>query len=245
MGSDGLAKSSGVRGVREVGPELSGLLVTVHDPGGVAAEAFRLLRTNLLYAFVDNPPEVVMLTSPGPGEGKSVAAANLAVTLAHGGKNTLVVDCDLRRPAMHHLFGGAGETGGLVNVLAGERVLREVAHEPIPGLKVVAAGPATSNPAELLNSERMAGFLRAAREEFDYVLLDAPAVGMVSDPVILATRVDGVLMVLDAHDTRKAALGRAIRGLTAVGGNVLGVVMNKVESGPALDGNGAGRRGPR
>lgn len=220
--------------------DLSNRLVTVQNPAGSAAEAYRLLRTNLLYALVDNPPEVILLTSPGSGEGKSVTCANLGVALANGGKNTLIVDCDLRHPTIHRIFDREG-AGGLVNLLVGESSLLEVTHEPLPRLRVVTAGPATPNPAELLNSERFAEFLYGVREEFDYVLLDAPAMEMVSDPVILATRVDGVLMVLDAQNTRKGALRNAMHRVEAVGGNVLGTVMNNVEASagsPYLDGQG-------
>lgn len=220
--------------------DLSNRLVTVQDPTGEAAEAYRLLRTNLLYALVDNPPEVILLTSPGSGEGKSVTCANLGAMLANGGKDTLIADCDLRNPVMHLIFRIEGDEG-LVNLLVGERTLPEVIHEPLPRLKVLTTGPATPNPAELLDSERFVEFLRHARKEFDYVLLDSPPLEGVSDPVILATRVDGVLMVLDAQSTRKGALRRSMRSLEAVGVNVLGTVMNNVESpagNPYFDGQG-------
>lgn len=211
---------------------LSDRLVTVVDPTSAAAEAYRLLRTNLLYAVVDAPPEVVVLTSPGPGEGKSVTCANLGITLAYAEKDTLIVDCDLREPVMHRIF-DKGNTEGLVNVLAGERNLWEASQPFLPRLRVLTAGPATSSAAELLDSERFAEFLYRAREQFDYVLLDAPPMEGVSDPVILATRVDGVLMVLDAQNTRKGALRQAIRRLEAIGATVLGTVMNRVEGSKA------------
>lgn len=212
--------------------DLSNRLVTVLDPTSAAAEAYRILRTNLLYSIVDNPPEVIALTSPGAGEGKSVTCANLGVMLAYSEKDTLIVDCDLRKPVMHRIF-GKGNAEGLVNILAGERDLRETSQLFLPQLRIVTAGPATPNSAELLESARFAEFLYHAREEFDYVLLDSPPMGSVSDPVILATRVDGVLMVLDAQNTRKGALRQAIRRLEAIGATVLGTVMNRVESSKA------------
>lgn len=216
----------------KLGDERAGLsdsLVTVLDPTGAAAEAYRLLRTNLLYAVVDAPPEVVVVTSPGPGEGKSVTCANLGVSLAYAQKDTLIVDCDMREPMMHGIFGTVNNEG-LVNVLAGERTLSQASQEILPHLTLLTAGPETSNAAELLDSERFAEFLYHARERFDYVLLDAPPMSGVSDPVIIATRVDGVLIVLDAQNTRKGALRQSVRRLEAIGATVLGTVMNKVES---------------
>jgi capsular exopolysaccharide synthesis family protein len=205
-------------------------LVTIVDPAGVASEAYRSLRTSLLYAVVDNPLKVVLLTSPGPGEGKSTTCANLGTVLAQAGNNTLMIDADLRRPSLHKFF-GARNFRGLMNVLTDDNELSEVLVEPLPGLKVAPTGPIPSNPSEILGSNRFAHLVEAARKEFDYVLIDSPPVGLVPDPVILATQADGVLLVLDAQGTRKDALRKAIRSLKSVGANVLGTVMNNAEEG--------------
>jgi capsular exopolysaccharide synthesis family protein len=211
------------------GRNLSGSLVTALDPTDAASEAYRRLRTNLLYAFVDAPPSVIMVTSPGSAEGKSSVCANLGVVLAQAGKNTLIVDCDLRRPMMREIFGLPG-SDGLVNVLVGEQALQDVYQEPLPDveLKVLTAGILPPNPAELLDSRRFSELLATVRAEFDYVLVDSSPAGMVSDPIILATKVDGVLLTLDARKTRRGDVRRAMRGLTTVGADVLGTVMNRV-----------------
>lgn len=209
--------------------DLSGRLITVLDPTSVASEAYRSLRTNLLYALVDNPPKVIVLTSPGPSEGKSTTCANLGVVLAQADKSTLIVDCDFRKPVVHKVF-GVRNLRGIVNVLVGERGLQAVWHEPLLGLKVVPVGPVPPNPAELLGSRRFAEFLSQVRQDFDYVLVDAPPVGMVSDPAILATQADGVLMVIDGQTTRQGSLRQAVRSLNAVGADILGVVMNNVKA---------------
>ncbi|CAN5758294.1 hypothetical protein BH23ACT11_BH23ACT11_28080 [soil metagenome] len=209
---------------------LSDRLVTAMDSMGVAAESYRTLRTNLLYALVDDPPKVITLTSAGPKEGKSTTCANLGVVLAQAGKRTLVVDCDLRKPVVHKIF-GMRNVRGIVDVLAGQRELPEVWQEPQSNLKVVPVGPLPPNPAELLGSRRFADFLARARRDFDYVLVDAPPVGLVSDPAVVASQGDGVLLVLDAQNTRKGALRDSMRGLDAVGANVLGTVMNNVKKG--------------
>jgi capsular exopolysaccharide synthesis family protein len=204
-------------------------LVALSDPAGVVAEAYRTLRTNLLYALVDYPPKVIVVTSPGLGEGKSATCANLAVMLAQADKSTTLVDCDLRRPSLHKLF-GVLNTRGLVNLLAGEHSLESVAQEPLDNLKVITSGSLPPNPAELLGSQRFADFLEQTRRESDYVLIDAPPIHPVADPAIIATQGDGVLMVVDSQGTRRTELRRSLRNLEAVNARVLGIVVNKVQT---------------
>ncbi len=208
---------------------LSEALVTLQNPSGAATEAYRMLRTNLFYARVDAPPKVIVLTSAGFDEGKSTTCANLGVALAQAGKNTLILDCDLRKPTQHKIFKTRGILG-LVDVLVGERAPQEVWHEPIPGLKLIPAGAPPPNPAEILTSRRLAQFLDQVREEFDYVLVDTPPVGYASESAALAANGDGVLLVLDSQHTRKGSLRQALRRLGSVGANVLGTVMNKYEA---------------
>jgi capsular exopolysaccharide synthesis family protein len=203
-------------------------LVTVLSPESAASEAYRTLRTNLLFALVDDPPKVIVLTSPGPGEGKSTTCANLGVVLAQAGKKTLLLDCDLRKPVIHKFF-GLRNLSGMVDVLVEERKVQEVWNEPVPGVKVLASGRIPPNPTELLGTQRFAEMLAGFRDIFDYVLVDAPPEEPVSDSAILATRGDGVLLVLDAQNTRKTHLQQAIRGLEIVGANVFGTVMNNVK----------------
>jgi len=224
----GRTKSRRAREEREAEEDFTGRLVTALDPTGPASEAYRTLRTNLIYSLVDDPPKGIVLTSPGPGEGKSTTCANLGVVLARAAKSTLILDCDLRKPIIHKVF-GLRNLHGITDVLVGERSLQEVWREPVEGLKVVPVGPVPLNPAEILGSQRFSKLLAAVRKEFDYVLIDASPVGPVSDPVILATQGDGVLLVLDAQKTRKRPAQQAMYSLKAVGANVLGTVINNVE----------------
>ena len=129
---------------------------------------------------------------------------------------------------MHKIF-GLRNVHGIINVLTEEHDLQEVWKEPVEGLKVVPVGPIPPNPAEVLGTQRFSKFVASLREEFDYVLIDTAPVGMVSDPLILATQGDGVLLVLDAQNTRKGSFRRAMRNLETVGGNVLGTVMNNAQ----------------
>ena len=204
----------------------SGHLVTLLDPAGGASEAYRSLRTSLLYAVADAPPRVILITSPGSADGKSTTCANLALVLAQAGKETLVIDGDLRQPSLHTIF-GVPNVSGVVNVLAGEHDLLEVCREPFSGLKVISTGPVPPNPAELLSSARFAELVAQARRMFDYVLIDSPPTELVSDPMIIATQADAVLLVLDSEAASKGSLRKAMRRLEAVGANVLGTVMNK------------------
>ena len=204
-------------------------LVTVLEPAKVASEAYRTLRTSLFYAVVDAPPKVIVVTSPGIAEGKSTTCANLGVVLAQADKQTLIVDCDLRTPAMHRIF-GLRNVHGVVNVLAGEYDLPEVWQEPLEGLKVITAGALPPNPAELLSSGRFADLVGRARQMFDYVLIDVPPVALVTDPAIVAVQSDGVLLVVEAEKTRKESVRRSVRTLRDVGANLLGTVMNNARS---------------
>jgi capsular exopolysaccharide synthesis family protein len=211
--------------------ELNGFpeaLVAIQDPASAASEAYRMLRTNLFYARVDTPPKVIVLTSVGRGEGKSTTVANLGVTLAQAGKSTLILDCDLRRPAQHKVF-RTRNMKGLVDVLVGDQVPQEVWTEPIPNLKLMPAGAPPPNPAEILTSRRLTEFLGRVRQQFDYVLVDTPPIGYVAEAAGLAANGDGVLLILDSQHTRKGALRQALRRLRSVGANVLGTVMNKYE----------------
>lgn len=217
----------GARGDRNASL-LAGGLVSLREPKSPAAEAYRMLRTNLLYADIDSPPKVVAVTSAESREGKSTTCANLAVSLVQAGKSVLLLDCDLRRPSQHEMFRLRGKSG-LVDALAGERTLPEVWHEPVEGLKVVLVGHVAPNAAEIINSWRFGELLAWARQEFDYVLLDTPPARLVSDAAVLAKHGDGVLLVLDAREVSKKSLRQAMRVLERVGANVLGTVMNKVK----------------
>ena len=227
MQEAGQGTESGEMERREITGDFSGNLAAVLDPSGAASEAYRALRTNLLYAFVDEPPKVILLTSPGPKEGKSTTCANLGVVLAQADKSVLLVDCDLRRPTMHQTF-GLRNFRGVVDILVDKRNPQEIWYEFMAGLKIITAGPLPPNPAEILGSRRFTEFLEKMRGEFDYILVDAPPVEAVADPVILAAQADGVLLVLNAQKTRKGTLRQSMRSLQAVGTRVIGTVMNDV-----------------
>jgi capsular exopolysaccharide synthesis family protein len=169
-----------------------------------------------------------VVTSPSLMEGKSITCANLGVVLAQAHKSTLILDCDFRKPVIHKVF-GLRNLLGVVDVLVGERSQQEIWQEPLPGLKVGTAGSIPPNPTELLGSSGVAELLEQVRQEFDYVLLDVPPMQLVSDPAILATQADGVLLVIDSLKTRRSSARQAMRSLEVVGAYVLGTVVNNVK----------------
>ncbi len=203
-------------------------LAAILEPAGRASEAYRSLGRKLVRASIAKLPKVTVVTSPGRGEGKSVTCANLGVVLAQAGKSTLVVDCDFRKPVIHKIFGFRNLLG-TVDVLDGIVWLHEVYKEAIPGLKVAPAGPTPPDPGGRLRSLRFTAFLARAREEFEYILINAPATDAVSDLAALASRGDGVLLVLDAQKARRDSVRRSIHNLETNGARVLGTVVHNVD----------------
>ena len=199
-------------------------MIAVPNPGSAASEAYRALRTNLLYPSAENSPAVIVVSSSRPGEGKSTICANLAVALAQAEKDVLLVDGVLWKPTLHEFF-AIQNTRGLVNVLMKQCSIEDAWHAPMPKLKVLTAGPEPHDSTDLLGSERFAEFMHRVRVSFDFVLVDAPPVDLVSDTAMLAAHSDGVLLVIDAKKTPKSSVRQSVRSLEAVGVDVLGTVM--------------------
>ncbi len=205
-----------------------GLLVS-SDGQSAAAEAFRVLRTNLQFAAVDRPLRTLMITSPEPSEGKSLTASNLAAALAQAGKRVVLVDADLHRPSLHRLFklrNNAGLTTALIDETPGMDGLLQATQ--IPGLSVLTTGPLPPNPAELLGSARMRELADALLAQADTVIFDSPPVMALSDTAILSSQVDGVLMVVSAGSTRREMGRRAMQALQRVNARVIGALLNRM-----------------
>ncbi|HLF27097.1 MAG TPA: CpsD/CapB family tyrosine-protein kinase [Anaerolineae bacterium] len=213
------------------------LLVTLSDPRSPMAEAYRTLRTNIYFSSLDRSIHTLLVTSPAPGEGKSTTLANLAVALAQGEKKTILVDADLRRPSLHTIFNVSNDAGLTTMFVDGaamqEPPLKEVG---VPNLLLLPSGPLPPNPAELLGSTRMDAALEALKARADIVLFDAPPVIAVTDAVVLGTRVDGVLLVIGAGQTKRDHAKRAKEMLEKVKVRVIGVALNNVSLDSALGG---------
>ena len=192
-----------------------------------ASEAFRKLRTNLIFMDVDNPPRTIVVTSPRPGDGKSTVAANLAAAIAVSGQRVVLVDADLRRPTIADSFGlveGVGLTDVLVGRVTADEALQQSAqHE---NLQILAAGRIPPNPSELLGSQAMRGLVTTLAEAA-LVILDAPPLLPVTDAAVLTASSDGALVVISAGQTVDNELGTALAHLEAVKGRALGVILNK------------------
>ena len=203
-------------------------LVVHDDPRSPRAEAFRSTRTNLQFFAANEGARVFVVSSAGPGEGKSHAIANLAVVLAETGARVALVEADLRRPRLAHLMGIEGVVG-LSDVLIDRASLADVIQPWGTGnLTVLPAGQIPPNPSELLGSNKMQEVIDQLRETADYVLLDAPPVLPVTDAAILSTYASGSLLISSIGHTRQQDLEQAIYSLENVGGKVLGLIVNKV-----------------
>jgi non-specific protein-tyrosine kinase len=207
-------------------------LVASMESKAPESEAYRTLRTNIQFSSVDKPIRTLLVTSSGPSEGKSTTAANLAVVLAQTGQRVIAVDADLRRPVLHRLFGVPNNTGVTTALLAGEDMESESHLRPtkIENLSVLTSGPIPPNPSEMLGSHRMAELIARLTRLADVVIFDSPPVLAVTDAVVLGRQVDGVVLVTDARQTREMALARAVTELQNTGTNVLGVVLNRLDS---------------
>jgi capsular exopolysaccharide synthesis family protein len=190
-------------------------------------EMFRTLRTNLRFSHVDMPRRVVLVTSTGPEEGKSTIVANLGVSLAQSGRRTLLIDTDLRRPALHRLL-DLPKTRGLADVLAGDAALPDAIRQTrVDGLDALVCGTLPANPAELIESARLQEMIAGLRSSYDYVLLDSPPAGGLIDASLLSSVADGVLFVVEPRRFDWRVLRAALRQLDRAGARVYGVVINK------------------
>lgn len=203
-------------------------LVTVFSPKSPPAEAYRTLRSNIHFAQVDHPARTFLVTSAGAGEGKTLTTANLAVVFAQAGQEVLLIDTDLRRPSLHRIFNVSSEHG-LTNVLVGETDLSDVVYETeVPGLHIVPTGPLPPNPAELLESEQMTRVIERARDLADVVLFDSPPAIVLTDAVIMSSKVERTILVAEAGQVTRDAFNEMCRLITNARGTILGVVLNKL-----------------
>jgi polysaccharide biosynthesis transport protein len=200
----------------------------IKTPGAAVADAYRVLRTNLIFTSAETTGRAILISSAGPGEGKTTTLANLAAALAHNGAKVLAVDADLRRPTLHQHF-SRQKTPGLTDLIVGKsQASQAIQSTRIDGLQLLACGYVPPNPAELLGSPMMRQILEAFRAHYDWVLIDGPPLLAMADAPIVCSIVEGVVLVLAAEVATKPAVQRAIDQVKSVGGKVIGVVLNKV-----------------
>jgi capsular exopolysaccharide synthesis family protein len=205
-------------------------LVTLTRPSSVIAEQFRTVRTNIQFSMVDKSLKTLVITSAGPGAGKSTISANLAVTFAMQGKKVLIVDADMRKPTVHKTF-HLPNRGGLTTLLTERDVeIKDIAHRlDTEGLFVITSGVVPPNPSELLASKRMDQLITEFEDLFDLIIFDMPPVIAVTDAQVMASKADGTIFVVNKAGADKEMVTKSKELLEKVKANVIGVVFNRVE----------------
>jgi non-specific protein-tyrosine kinase len=214
------------------GEEVTDKLVAVRHPLSPIVEAFRVLRTNLQYSALDKPLRTMMITSPSPGEGKSLTLANLGVVMAQSGQRVILVDTDLRRPMLHKIFGLSNRYGLSDTVLHSTSSITErMQTTETRNLFVLTSGPLPPNPAEVLGSDRFREIIEGLKQSADIVLMDSPPVLAVADATILGTQADGVILVARSGRTGRNEAERAVENLLRVRVHLLGAILNRARLG--------------
>jgi len=204
-------------------------LITITNPRSPISESYRSLRTNIEFSSIDEKLQVLMVSSAGPGEGKSTTITNLAVTFAQSEKRVILIDADLRKPTAHHTF-ALSNRWGLSSVISQQSKLEEVIQaSDIPNLDVITSGAIPPNPAEMMNSKKMTSLLEQLRQMYDIILIDTPPLLAVTDAQIVSTKSDGVILVVDQGKVKRDIAGKAVKSLESVNARILGVVLNNVK----------------
>lgn len=202
------------------------LLITHYQSNSVGAEAYRGVRTALYFSTQGAGHQVIQVTSPNVSDGKSTLAANLAVSIAQSGKRTLLIDCDFRKPRVHKIFNVPAQLG-MASAMAGQSDLTSaIQPTAVPNLSVLPCGPRPVNPAELLTSPKFSELIEQLRAMYDFVIVDTPPILVVTDPAVVAPRVDGVVLCIRVTKNGRPYAERAREVLTSLGANILGVVVN-------------------
>jgi capsular exopolysaccharide synthesis family protein len=204
-------------------------IITLTDPRSPISESYRALRTNIEFSSVDEQLQVLMVSSAGPGEGKTTTITNLAVTYAQSERKVVLIDADMRKPTAHHTF-SLSNRWGLSSVMSQQCSIEEVTQmTDIPNLDVITSGPIPPNPAEMLGSKRMSALIEQLRLAYDIVLIDTPPLLAVTDAQIVASRSDGVILVVDQGKVKREIAKKAIQNLENVNARIIGVVLNNVK----------------
>ena len=209
---------------------MSELLISA-DPRSSLAEAYRHLRTSILLSTAGSAPKSLLITSSLPSEGKTTTATNTAISLAQTGARVLIIDADMRRPRLHSIF-DIENGNGLSTLLASEMDDHEIAaairYDERTNLNLLTSGPIPPNPAELIGSEQMATLLRLLQSRFTHVVIDSPPIASFTDGVLIASMVDGVILVVHAGKSSRQVVRRSRQLLLEIGAKVFGVVLNNV-----------------
>jgi capsular exopolysaccharide synthesis family protein len=192
-------------------------------------EAYKTLRTNLLFTLATSRNKAVIISSASPSEGKSSTCANIAITMAQTGARVIIIDADLRKPTQHYIFKKATRQG-LTDILAGFNKVNELIDEQVePGLDLIVSGPVPPNPSELLGSDKMRELIEELNTRYDYIFIDTPPVNIVTDATVLAPKTAGVILIARQLQSTYDDLKKAVSSIEFTGASILGIVINAIK----------------
>ena len=205
-------------------------IISYNDPKSVISEQYRAIRTNIEYSSVDQNTKTILVTSSDKNEGKTTTVSNLAVSFANLNKKVLLIDCDLRNASIHKMF-RLNNIYGLTDILAKDRAVDKCIQETeLENLYVLTAGSAPPNPAEILSSEKMKNLIEDLKNMYDYIFIDTPPIGLVTDAGVLSSFIDGVVLVVKSESVEKKYLEETKKKLDAVDARILGAILNSYKS---------------
>ena len=205
-------------------------IISYNDPKSVISEQYRAIRTNIEYSNVDQNTKTILVTSSDKNEGKTTTVSNLAVSFANLNKKVLLIDCDLRNPSIHKMF-RLNNIYGLTDILAKDRAVDKcIQKTELENLYVLTAGSTPPNPAEILSSEKMKNLIEDLKNIYDYIFIDTPPIGLVTDAGVLSSFIDGVVLVVKSESVEKKYLEETKKKLDAVDARILGAILNSYKS---------------
>ncbi len=203
-------------------------LIVQEDPKSLISEAYRTLRTGILFSGSKPSPQFIQITSSGPQEGKTITAANLATVMAQSGSRVLIVDCDMRKPRIHEIFGITNTRGLSDLLLDGEDGFSFIKKTKVPNLELLTCGTIPANPSELLSSKRMQRLLTLFGDRYDRIIMDSPPVLAVTDSIVLSRLVEGIILVVGAGTSSRNGVARAVELLKEVNARIVGAMLNNL-----------------
>ena len=205
-------------------------IISYNDPKSVISEQYRAIRTNIEYSNVDQNTKTILVTSSDKNEGKTTTVSNLAVSFANLNKKVLLIDCDLRNASIHKMF-RLNNIYGLTDILAKDRAVDKcIQKTELENLYVLTAGAIPPNPAEILSSEKMKNLIENLKNVYDYIFIDTPPIGLVTDAGVLSSFIDGVVLVVKSESVEKKYLEETKKKLDAVDARILGAILNSYKS---------------
>lgn len=205
-------------------------IISYNDPKSVISEQYRAIRTNIEYSNVDQNTKTILVTSSDKNEGKTTTVSNLAVSFANLNKKVLLIDCDLRNASIHKMF-KINNIYGLTDILAKDREVDKcIQKTELENLYVLTAGATPPNPAEILSSEKMKNLIEDLKNIYDYIFIDTPPIGLVTDAGVLSSFIDGVVLVVKSESVEKKYLEETKKKLDAVDARILGAILNSYKS---------------